>query len=89
MENLSIVEVEIFKFIRKSFSLSAKELKPAFIELYNTLKTLQNNTHAVRAFSYLDIISWLESKIYDKQVQEVIKEKYLEASKRNNKKIKG
>jgi hypothetical protein len=89
MENLSIVEVEIFKFIRKSFSLSAKELKPAFIELYNTLKTLQNNTHAVRAFSYLDIISWLESKIYDKQVQEVIKEKYVEASKKNNEKIKG
>ena len=89
MDNLSIVEVEIFKFIRKSFSLSAKELKPAFIELYNTLKTLQNNTHSVRAFSYLDIISWLESKIYDKQVQQVIKEKYLEASKRNNEKIRG
>jgi hypothetical protein len=81
MENLSIVEEEIFKFIHRSFALSANELKPAFIDLYNKLKTLQSNTLSVRAFSYLDIISWLESKIFNKQVQDVIREKYMEAHK--------
>ncbi len=79
MENLSIVEEEIFKFIRRSFALSANELKPAFIDLYNKLKTLQSNTLSVRAFSYLDIISWLESKIYDKRIQDIIGGKYVEA----------
>ncbi len=79
MENLSIVEEEIFKFIRRSFALSANELKPAFIDLYNKLTTLQNNSLSVRAFSYLDIISWLESKILDKRIQDIIRGKYVEA----------
>jgi len=30
-----------------------------------------------RAFMYLDIISWLESKIQDKQVETIIQEKFL------------
>lgn len=76
MENLSIVEEEIFNFIRRSFTLSAIELKPAFIRLYDRLKSLQNASIAVRAFSYLDIISWLESKIYNNAVQDVIRKKY-------------
>jgi hypothetical protein len=40
---------------------------------------LQNNSFEVRAFSYLDIISWLESKIYDKRIQDIIRGKYVEA----------
>jgi len=30
-----------------------------------------------RAFAYPDIISWLESKVYNKPVYEIIREKYL------------
>ena len=34
------------------------------------------------AFSYLDIISWLESKINNVNVQDVIREKYLQGKER-------
>ncbi|MFN2440548.1 MAG: hypothetical protein ABR503_15190 [Chitinophagaceae bacterium] len=80
MESLSTVEEEIFSFLRKSFNLSVKELVPAFEELLHKLKQLQKNQYEVRAFSYLDFISWLESKIYNIPVHSVIRNKYLKAS---------
>jgi hypothetical protein len=69
------VEEEIFKFLRSSFHLSYRKLRPEFEKLLIKLKSLENNRFETRAFSYLDIISWLESKVYDKPVQEIIKEK--------------
>jgi hypothetical protein len=78
MENLGLVEEEIFNFLRRSFHLSEKELKPEFENLLVKLKQIETNQLDRRAFSYLDIISWLESKINNVQVQEVIRAKYLE-----------
>jgi hypothetical protein len=78
MENLGVVEEEIFNFLRRSFRLPPKELVPAFVGLLDKLKKLEKNPFATRAFSYLDIISWLESKIKGVPVQDVIREKFLE-----------
>lgn len=77
MENMSIVEEEIFGFIRSSFRLSPRLLKPEFEKLLEKLKRLEKNHTEARAFAYLDIISWLESKIRNVPVQDVIREKYL------------
>jgi hypothetical protein len=77
MQNLSLVEEEMFKFLRKSFYLSAKKLQPEFEKLLDIIKQLEKSKFETRAFAYLDIISWLESKVYDKPVYEIIREKYL------------
>jgi hypothetical protein len=77
MENLSRVEEEIFRFLRKSFELSPKELKPEFGYLLERLRTYQMNRFETRAFVYLDVISWLESKIRGVPVQKIIREKFL------------
>lgn len=82
MQNLSTVEEEIFGFLRKSFRLSPKQLKPQFETLLATLKPLEKSRLESRAFMYLDIISWLESKINHVPVQTIIRQKYLEALKR-------
>jgi len=84
MESLSTVEEEIFRFLRKSFDLSAKEMAPAFEALLYKLKKIQKNPYEARAFSYLDFISWLESKIYNTPLHSIIHNKYLEASKKFN-----
>ena len=76
MENFGVVEEEIFSFLKKSFSMSARELKPEFSKLLERLKQLENNPYATRAFSYLDIISWLESKIEGIHVQDIIRKKF-------------
>jgi len=82
MENLSLVEEEIFRFLRKSFDLSPDKLKPEFGKLLEKLKTYEKNRFETRAFVYLDIISWLESKIKNVPVQDVIREKYLAGKRR-------
>ena len=76
MENLSTVEVEIFSFLKHSFKLTPRQLKPQFEQLLDKLKPLAKNSLENRAFMYLDVISWLESKIEGKAVQKVIREKY-------------
>lgn len=81
MENLSLVEEEMFKFLRKSFHLSPKKLKPEFEKLLKKIKQFERSRFETRAFVYLDIISWLESKVYEKPVYEIIREKYLERKK--------
>jgi hypothetical protein len=76
MENLSMVEEEMFKFLRRSFKVGAKALKPEFEKLLDKLKRYEGNRFETRAFSYLDVISWLESKIDNVPVMEIIRRKY-------------
>jgi len=77
MHNLSVVEEEMFKFLRKALTVSANKLKPEFEKLLNKLKQFENRRFETRAFMYLDVISWLESKITGVPVQVVTQEKYL------------
>lgn len=77
MQNLTVVEEEMFKFIRNSFMLSRTQLKMAFENFLITLKKLENDRFQTRSFAYLDIISWVESKVYEKPLSKVINEKYL------------
>jgi len=81
MENLSVVEEEMFRFLRQSFKLSAKSIKPELEKLLLKLKQHENNRLETRAFLYLDVISWLESKISNLAVQDVIRGKFLAAGK--------
>jgi tetratricopeptide (TPR) repeat protein len=77
MNNLSTVEEEVFKFIRKSFSLSPQKLIPAFKSLKDKLERLESNPLESRSFMYLDIIGWLESKILNVPIQEIRHQKFL------------
>lgn len=78
MENLSAVEEEMFKFLRQSFNLSPDKFKAAFEKLLQRIRKYEGNRFETRAFVYLDIISWLESKIGNTPVQKVIKDKFTQ-----------
>ena len=78
MENLSLVEEEILSFLRKSLKLNRFQIKAEFEKLLHILKNLERNRFETRAFIYLDIISWLESKLKKVPVQDIIREKYLQ-----------
>jgi tetratricopeptide (TPR) repeat protein len=77
MKNLSSVEEEMFKFLRQAFSFTPRQMQPAFEKLLNRVKQYERNRFETRAFAYLDIVSWLESKIKKVAVQDVIRERYL------------
>jgi hypothetical protein len=87
MENLSKVEEAIFSFLRRSFTVNAHALKPEFKKLLSLLRQYEGNPLEARAFAYLDIISWLESKISGVQVQDVIIKRNLERKRRGRKPI--
>ena len=77
MNDLHEVQKEMIKFIRGLQDIYPHDLKKAFKNLHQTLKIYENHPHERRAFLYLDIISWLESKMYNKTVGQVIRGKYL------------
>jgi hypothetical protein len=81
MQNLSKVEEEMFAFLRRSFHVGAHALKPEFEKLLATLKKYEGNQLESRAFVYLDVISWLESKISGVNVQDVIREKFMQGKR--------
>ena len=76
-EELQEVQKEIFKFLRKTPRIRKEELKKHFRELRNRLMYLQEDPYEKRAFLYLDIISWLDSKIEERKVGDVIRDKFL------------
>lgn len=81
MENLTVVEEEMFRFLRNSFQMPAKEVKTALKEFLQKIKHYEKSRFETRAFAYLDVISWVESKVYGKTMSTIINDKYL-ASKR-------
>jgi hypothetical protein len=83
MENLTVIEEEMFKFLRTSFHLSRRELKPELEKFLLKIKQYEKSRFETRSFAYLDIISWLESKVYEKPMGAVIRDKYLASKKRN------
>jgi hypothetical protein len=73
--NVTVVEEEMFKFLRKSFQVNRSEVRKELELLLNKIKSLEKNRFETRAFTYLDIISWLESKIERKPLSEILKRK--------------
>ncbi|MBU2527492.1 MAG: hypothetical protein KKC03_12920 [Bacteroidetes bacterium] len=75
MNDLHEVQKEMIKFLRKLGDIFPSELKQAFQDLYNNLKQYETHPYESRAFLYLDVLSWLESKIENKTVEEIIRKK--------------
>jgi tetratricopeptide (TPR) repeat protein len=82
MRNLTVVEEAMFKFLRQSIPLSPRQLKPQFEKFLHTIKHLEKNRFQTRSFAYLDIISWVEGKVYNKPMGTVINEKYMLSKRR-------
>jgi coenzyme F420-reducing hydrogenase delta subunit len=83
MENLTVIEEEIFRFLRHSFHhVPARKIKPALENFLQKIKHLEKNRFETRSFAYLDIISWVESKVYEKPMGTIIHEKYLKSKRR-------
>jgi hypothetical protein len=77
MKNLTVVEEAIFSFLRHSFKLKPQLLRYELKDFLLKIKHLEKNRFETRSFAYLDIISWVESKIAERPVEEIIHNKYL------------
>jgi hypothetical protein len=84
-EYLTVIEKEMFKYLRNSFSISRKELLLALNELLSKIKELEKNSFETRVFAYLDIVSWIESKVDNKTMESILQEKNKQRKVRNYK----
>jgi hypothetical protein len=82
MNNLTVIEEEMFRFFRKSFRVPRSMLKPELEKFLNAIKKYEKSRFETRAFAYLDIVSWVESKLLDKSMGAVIREKYLASNRK-------
>ncbi len=82
MQNLTVVEEGMFRFLRNSFQLPQHKLKPAFEKLLNDIIHFEKNRFETRSFAYLDIISWLESKVQNTKMSKIIAKKYEQNKRR-------
>lgn len=75
MENLQEVQKVFLESIRDLSDVFPHEIKNEFKKIHTKLKKFENHPYEKRAFLYLDILSWLESKIQNKPIATIIKEK--------------
>lgn len=84
MEDLYEVQKEFIKFLRSLGDIYPQDVKAEFIKLHKKLKYFEDDPYQSRAFLYLDIISWLESKIENKPVGIIISNKFETRLLRNS-----
>ncbi len=75
MENLQAVQKEFIVSIRALSDVFPHEIKREFKKIHTRLQKFEHHPFEKRAFLYLDILSWLESKIENTTVAEIIKRK--------------
>jgi hypothetical protein len=76
MDDLQGVQEEILSWVRNLRIMKPDELDKSFKILRSKLVKLAQMQYEKRPFLYLDIISWLESKIIGTTVQDVVQEKF-------------
>ena len=81
--DLHLFQKIIMKFVRKLSSITRDQLIDAFKDLREQLLPLNDKFYDRRPFIYFDIISWLESKIENRDIQEIIREKALKKISNN------
>lgn len=75
--NLNEVYQKLMDFVKKISKAYPHEIKPMFVQLRDELLPYTNHPYEQRTFLYLDIISWLDSKINGKPMVAVMMEKRL------------
>jgi tetratricopeptide (TPR) repeat protein len=81
-QNLTVVEEELLKFLRKPFNSTRAIMQQELEKLLSKIKGLEKNRFETRAFAYLDIISWLESKVQRTTMADILQQKYKQSRKR-------
>ena len=77
MNDLHEVQKEVINFLKELGNIYPHNINKEFKKLHERLKKLEDHPYERRAFLYLDIISWLESKIEHRSVADVIQEKFM------------
>lgn len=82
MDHWSGVQQAIVDFLKNLGQLYPHQVKVQLKQLKQRLMQYTNHPYEKRTFLYLDIISWLSSKIENKSVEVIIREKFLKRKRK-------
>ena len=78
IKDVQMVQAEILKFLKQSVYMDRSNMTGNFKVLKNSLERIFANKYERRPFLYLDLLSWLESKIDNLPVEQIIKRRLEE-----------
>lgn len=78
MNDMQAVQTEMLTFLKNLGNIYASDLKGELELLYKRLKPYESHPYERRPFLYLDVMSWLESKITGRPVAEIVQRKFKE-----------
>ena len=81
MNDLHEVQKRMIAFLKNLSNIYPQDLRKEFIKLHKDLKEFEDHPQEKRAFMYLDILSWLESKINNEPIELVIQRKSLKLTR--------
>ena len=82
MKDMTEMKDELLSFFKSFGNINAMDLKKELKVLHERLKPYENHPYERRTFYYIDLLSWLESKITDRSMGEIVRAKF-EASQAN------
>ena len=83
-ERLTRVEEEMFRFLRTSFQASRSGLKAEFEKFLEKIRRFESNRYEARSFVYLDLVSWVESKVSPRPMSAIVAEKSRRRKRRTH-----
>jgi hypothetical protein len=78
-KNLTLVQEMLFRFFKNPFKNVNRNMQPNFEKLLNTVLELKKSRYETRTFAYIDIISWLESKVKKVSMREILEARYAKS----------
>ena len=88
MNDLHEVQKALLKYVRNLENIYPHDLRASLKKLYKELKKFEHDPYEKRSFLYLDVLSYLESKIKGKALRDIIKEKAISLNRQEKQSIK-
>lgn len=76
MRDMTEMKSELLSFFKSFGNINALDLKKELKILYERLKPYERHRYERRTFYYIDLLSWLESKISGRSMGEIVRTKY-------------
>ncbi len=86
MKDMTEMKDELLSFFKSLGNINAIDLKKELRILHERLKPYENHPYERRTFYYIDLLSWLESKIADKSMGEIVRAKFEATEKKETNK---
>lgn len=81
MNDMNMVQRELMASLKRLNSLYEDSIREELKSLYNRLKQYEHHPYERRTFYYLDLLSWLESKLTGVPVSDIIRNRFLAENK--------